>query len=129
MITDSSGKTVTTINPTDKNINYTFPAGSKDSYTVTYYTTAPKENVDVSNTSTVGKGDKEYTSTGVVGVKHRTWSVNKSWKNETVSTEGQRKYVWYASVDIPEGDLTEFTYVRRQPQKVRREMLIQLKMQ
>ena len=111
VITDSSGKTVTTINPTDKNINYTFPAGSKDSYTVTYYTTAPKENVDVSNTSTVGKGDKEYTSTGVVGVKHRTWSVNKSWKNETVSTEGQRKYVWYASVDIPEGDLTEFTYV------------------
>lgn len=36
VITDSSGKTVTTINPTDKNINYTFPAGSKDSYTVTY---------------------------------------------------------------------------------------------
>ena len=111
VITDSSGKTVTTINPTDKNINYTFPDGSKDSYTVTYYTTAPKQNGDVSNTSTVGKDDKEYTSTGVVGVKHRTWSVNKSWKNETVSTEGQRKYVWYASVDIPEGDLTEFTYV------------------
>ena len=111
VITDSSGKTVTTIDPTDKNINYTFPAGSKDSYTVTYYTTAPKQNGDVSNTSTIGKGDKEYTSTDVVGVKHRTWSVNKSWKNETVSTEGQRKYVWYASVDIPEGDLTEFTYV------------------
>ena len=111
VITDSSGKTVTTINPTDKNINYTFPVGSKDSYTVTYYTTAPEQNGDVSNTSTIGKGDKEYTSKGVVGVKHRTWSVNKSWKNETVSTEGQRKYVWYASVDIPEGDLTEFTYV------------------
>lgn len=110
VITDSSGKTVT-IDPTDKNINYTFPDGSKDSYTVTYYTTAPNGNGNVSNTSTVGKGDKEYTSTGVVGVTHRTWAVNKSWKNETVSTEGQRKYNWYASVVIPEGRLTEFTYV------------------
>lgn len=110
VITDSSGKTVT-IDPTDKNINYTFPDGSKDSYTVTYYTTAPNGNGNVSNTSTVGKGDKEYTSTGVVGVTHRTWAVNKSWKNETVSTEGQRKYKWYASVVIPEGNLTEFTYV------------------
>lgn len=111
VITDSSGKTVTTINPTDKNINYTFPAGSKDSYTVTYYTTAPNGNDNVSNTSTIGKGDKEYTSTGVVGVTHRTWVVDKSWKNETVSAEGQRKYNWYASVVIPEGKLTEFTYV------------------
>ena len=111
VITDSSGKTVTTINPTDKNINYTFPAGSKDSYTVTYYTTAPNGNDNVSNTSTIGKGDKEYTSTGVVGVTHRTWVVDKSWKNETVSAEGQRKYNWYASVVIPEGNLTEFTYV------------------
>lgn len=111
VITDSSGKTVTTIDPTDKNINYTFSNGSKDSYTVTYYTTAPNGNGNVSNTSTIGKGDMEYTSTGVVGVIHRTWSVNKSWKNETVSTKGQRKYVWYASVVIPEGNLTEFTYV------------------
>ena len=109
-ITDSSG-TTTTITPNGKNIDYTFPANSKDSYTVTYYTTAPNGNGNVSNTSTIGKGDKEYTSTGVVGVTHRTWSVNKSWKNETVSTEGQRKYVWYASVVIPEGNLTEFTYV------------------
>ena len=111
VITDSSGKTVTTIDPTDKNINYTFPDGSKDSYTVTYYTTAPNRNGNVSNTSTIGKGDKEYKSTGVVGVTHRTWAVNKSWKNETVSTDGQRKYNWYASVVIPEGNLTEFTYV------------------
>lgn len=109
-ITDSSG-TTTTITPNGKNIDYTFPANSKDSYTVTYYTTAPNGNGNVSNTSTIGKGDKEYKSTGVVGVTHRTWSVNKSWKNETVSTEGQRKYVWYASVVIPEGNLTEFTYV------------------
>lgn len=111
VITDSSGKTVTTIDPTDKNINYTFPDGSKDSYTVTYYTTAPSGNGNVSNTSTVGKGDKEYTSTGVVGVTHRTWAVDKSWKNETVSQDGKRKYNWYASVVIPEGELSEFTYV------------------
>lgn len=109
-ITDSSGNTET-ITTNGTNIDYTFPENSKDSYTVTYYTTAPKENVDVSNTSTVGKGDKEYTSTGVVGVTHRTWVVDKSWKNETVSAEGQRKYNWYASVVIPEGNLTEFTYV------------------
>ena len=109
-ITDSSGHT-TTITPNGKNIDYTFPANSKDSYTVTYCTTAPNGNGNVSNTSTIGKGDKEYTSTGVVGVTHRTWSVNKSWKNETVSAEGQRKYNWYASVVIPEGNLTEFTYV------------------
>lgn len=78
---------------------------------MTYYTTAPNGNGNVSNTSTVGKGDKEYTSTGVVGVTHRTWAVDKSWKNETVSAEGQRKYNWYASVVIPEGNLTEFIYV------------------
>ena len=78
---------------------------------MTYYTTAPNGNDNVSNTSTIGKGDKEYTSTGVVGVTHRTWVVDKSWKNETVSAEGQRKYNWYASVVIPEGNLTEFTYV------------------
>lgn len=110
VMTDSQGNT-TTITPNGKNIDYTFLNGSKDSYTVTYYTTAPNGNGNVSNTSTIGKGDKEYKSTGVVGVTHRTWSVNKSWKNETVSTEGQRKYVWYASVVIPEGNLTEFTYV------------------
>ena len=110
-ITDSSGHTET-IHPNGKNIDYTFPDDSKDSYTVTYYTTAPNKNGNVFNTSTIGKGDKEeYTSTGVVGVTHRTWAVDKSWRNETVSAEGQRKYNWYASVVIPEGNLTEFTYV------------------
>ncbi|MEF2844461.1 MAG: Cna B-type domain-containing protein [Catenibacterium sp.] len=108
-ITDSSGHTET-IHPTGKNIDYTFPNDSNDSYTVTYYTTAPNENGNVSNTSTI-KGDKEYTSTGVVYVTHRTWAVDKSWRKETVSAEGQRKYNWYASVVIPEGNLTEFTYV------------------
>ena len=108
-ITDSSGHTET-IHPTGKNIDYTFPNDSNDSYTVTYYTTAPNENGNVSNTSTI-KGDKKYTSTGVVYVTHRTWAVDKSWRNETVSAEGQRKYNWYASVVIPEGNLTEFTYV------------------
>ena len=109
-ITDSSGHTET-IHPNGKNIDYTFPDNSNDSYTVTYYTTAPNNNGNVYNTSTIGKGDKEYTSTGVVGVTHRTWAVDKSWRNETVSAEGQRKYNWYASVVIPEGNLTEFTYV------------------
>lgn len=108
-ITDSSGHTET-IHPTGKNIDYTFPKDSNDSYTVTYYTTAPNENGNVSNTSTI-EGDKKYTSTGVVYVTHRTWAVDKLWKNETVSAEGQRKYNWYASVVIPEGNLTEFTYV------------------
>lgn len=108
-ITDSLGNTKTII-PNGKNIDYTFPDNSNDSYTVTYYTTAPNENGNVSNTSTI-KGDKEYTSKGVVYVAHRTWAVNKSWRNETVSAEGQRKYNWYASVVIPEGNLTEFTYV------------------
>ena len=108
-ITDSSGHTET-IHPTGKNVDYTFPTDSNDSYTVTYYTTAPNENGNVSNTSTI-KGDKKYTSTGVVYVTHRTWAVDKSWRNETVSAEGQRKYNWYASVVIPEGNLTEFTYV------------------
>lgn len=108
-ITDSSGHTET-IHPTGKNIDYTFPNDSNDSYTVTYYTTAPNRNGNVSNTSTI-KGDKKYTSTGVVYVTHRTWAVDKSWRNETVSAEGQRKYNWYASVVIPEGNLTEFTYV------------------
>ena len=110
-ITDSSGHIIKTITPNGKNIDYTFPDNSKDSYTVTYYTTAPNRNGNVSNSSTISKGDKEYTSTGVVGVTHRTWAVDKSWRNETVSAEGQRKYNWYASVVIPEGNLTEFTYV------------------
>ncbi|WP_443624098.1 hypothetical protein, partial [Catenibacterium sp.] len=109
-ITDSSGHTET-ITPNGENIDYTFPDNSNDSYTVTYYTTAPNGNDNVYNTSTIGKGDKEYTSTGVVGVTHRTWAVDKSWRNEIVSAEGQRKYNWYASVVIPEGNLTEFTYV------------------
>lgn len=109
-ITDSSRHIIKTITPTGNNIDYTFPDNSNDSYTVTYYTTAPNENGSVSNTSTI-KGDKEYTSKGVVYVTHRTWAVNKSWRNETVSAEGQRKYNWYASVVIPEGNLTEFTYV------------------
>lgn len=109
-ITDSSGHTET-ITPNGENIDYTFPDNSNDSYTVTYYTTAPNGNDNVYNTSTIGKGDKEYTSTGVVGVTHRTWAVDKSWGNEIVSAEGQRKYNWYASVVIPEGNLTEFTYV------------------
>lgn len=108
-ITDSSGHTET-ISPTGRIIDYTFPDNSNDSYTLTYYTTAPNENGKVFNTSTI-KGDKEYTSTGVVYVTHRTWAVDKSWRNETVSAEGQRKYNWYASVVIPEGNLTEFTYV------------------
>ena len=107
---DSNGNK-TTIKPNGNSIDYTFPSGSNDTYTITYYTTAPNENGEVSNTSTIEKDGKSNTSTGTIGVQHRTWGVEKQWKKEDVSqNDGLRRYYWNSTVTIPDGNLTEFTY-------------------
>ena len=107
---DSKGNK-TTITPKDNSIDYTFASGSNDTYTVTYYTTAPNNNGEVSNTSTIEKDGTTNTSTGKVYVTHREWAVDKQWKKEEVSnTDGLRRYYWNSTVTMPEGQLTEFTY-------------------
>lgn len=108
---DSKGNK-TTITPNGDSIDYTFLSGSNDTYTVTYYTTAPSENGEVKNTSNVEGNGKTNTSTGTVYVTHRNWAVDKQWKKEEVSeTDGLRRYYWNSTVTMPDGNLDEFTYI------------------
>ena len=110
-IVDSNGN-ITKITPKGNSIDYTFLSGSNDTYTVTYYTTAPSENGEVTNTSNVEGDGKTNTSTGTVYVTHRDWAVDKQWKKEEVSEkDGLRRYYWNSTVTIPDGNLKEFTYI------------------
>lgn len=90
---------------------YTFPQGSSQTYTIEYQTDAPKENVTVTNTGTIGKDGTTYESSYGVGVKHRDWDITKSSTGNTVSEDGQFiTNTWQAYMKLPDKKISSVTY-------------------
>ncbi|MFC4282899.1 SpaA isopeptide-forming pilin-related protein [Catenibacterium sp. GCM10023432] len=90
---------------------YTFPQGSSQTYTIEYQTDAPKENVIVTNTGTIGKDGTTYESSYGVGVNHRDWDITKSSTGNTVSEDGQFiTNTWQAYMKLPDKEITSVTY-------------------
>ena len=100
---DGSTETIT--------LPYTFPEGSKDTYTIEYQTDAPKENGNVNNTAYFSKGDKSYESGTDVGVWHRDWNLSKSTISSTVDKDSQIiNNKWQAYITLPDEKITTVTY-------------------
>ena len=90
---------------------YTFPDGSNETYTIEYQTDAPKENVTVTNTGTIGKDGTTYESSYGVGVNHRDWDITKSSTGNTVSEDGKTiTNTWQAYMKLPDRGITCVTY-------------------
>ena len=90
---------------------YTFPDGSNETYTIEYQTDAPKENVTVTNTGTIGKDGTTYESSYGVGVNHRDWDITKSSTGNTVSEDGKTiTNTWQAYMKLPDKEITSVTY-------------------
>lgn len=90
---------------------YTFPQGSSQTYTIEYQTDAPKENVTVTNTGTIGKDGTTYESSYGVGVNHRDWDITKSSTGNTVSEDGKTiTNTWQAYMKLPDKEITSVTY-------------------
>ena len=90
---------------------YTFPDGSNETYTIEYQTDAPKENVTVTNTGTIGKDGTTYESSYGVGVNHRDWDITKSSTGNTVSEDGKTiTNTWQAYMKLPDRGITSVTY-------------------
>lgn len=90
---------------------YTFPQGSSQTYTIEYQTDAPKENVTVTNTGTIGKDGTTYESSYGVGVNHRDWDITKSSTGNTVSEDGQFiTNTWQAYMKLPDKKISSVTY-------------------
>lgn len=90
---------------------YTFPDSSNETYTIEYQTDAPKENVTVTNTGTIGKDGTTYESSYGVGVNHRDWDITKSSTGNTVSEDGKTiTNTWQAYMRLPDKEITSVTY-------------------
>ena len=97
-------------------IQYTFSnfpdeAAKKSKYTIFFYTIATdeqKENGKATNTATInGESDE-----AIVEISKREIDLQKTFKeNELVDKSSTLlKNSWYFNIDLPEGNLTEFTY-------------------
>ena len=90
---------------------YTFPEGSKDTYTIEYQTDAPNDNATVKNKSTIEKDGKIYESSADVGVWHRDWGLTKTVSSQSVSNDGKTlTNKWQAYITLPDKEITSVTY-------------------
>ncbi|MDD6685849.1 MAG: Cna B-type domain-containing protein [Lachnospiraceae bacterium] len=100
----------------DNNLSFTFPQDLKDNqkkakYYIDYWTDAPADNSDVSNTAKVTEKDgTTVTDTGVAPVEHRTFDVTKNFSQETQTESDPYKLTWNAAVTTPDTALGTFTY-------------------
>ncbi len=100
----------------DKNLSFTFPQNLTDDqkkakYYIDYWTDAPADNSDVSNTAKVTEKDETtVTDTGVAPVEHRTFDVTKNFSQETQTESDPYKLTWNAAVTTPDTELNTFIY-------------------
>ncbi|EGY79944.1 Cna B-type domain-containing protein [Peptoniphilus indolicus] len=97
-------------------IQYTFPnfideAAKKSKYTIFFYTKATeqqKEQGEAKNTATINNESDEAT----VKISKREFDLQKTFdKHELVEKSNKLlKNKWYINIDLPEGNLPEFTY-------------------
>lgn len=91
--------------------NFSDEAAKKSKYTIFFYTIATdeqKENGKATNTATInGESDE-----AIVEISKRKIDLQKTFnKNELVDKSSTLlKNSWYFNIDLPEGNLTEFTY-------------------
>lgn len=97
---------------------YTFPAGSSDSYTITYETDAPQgepgESWTVSNKAELDKDDDYYEAGGDVSGQTQGYNVGKSFDgiDQNVSTDEVGTYKWVSRITVPKAgvELDKLTY-------------------
>ena len=102
-LTDSTGKEVAGFT----GFPYTFPAGSTDTYTLTYSTTAPApvegETQKVDNTATVTDGDTSYKADASVDVNYQSGKTAKTVvgtsDDETARTVSLN---WQSTITLPQ---------------------------
>ena len=107
---DGSSQTIT--------LPYTFPAGSSDSYTITYETDAPQgepgQSWTVSNKAELEDDDDHYEAGGNVTGQTQDYNVGKSFDglDQNTSTDEVGTYKWVSRVTVPKTDveLDELTY-------------------
>lgn len=101
--------TMKTSNGTETQVKlpYTFPKGSKDTYTVTYTTDVPTgtggTTTKVTNDAKITKDNKDYDASTDVTVNHKAVSVEKFFDKETNATESGADYNWKSVINLPEG--------------------------
>lgn len=100
----------------DKNLSFTFPENLTDDqkrakYYIDYWTDAPADNSEVSNTAKVTEKDgTTVTDTDVVPVEHRTFDVKKNFSAETQTESDPYNLTWNAEITTPDTALGTFTY-------------------
>lgn len=107
---DSSGKEIQVSLP------YTFPAGSKDTYTIIYSTEAPGGApgtiTTVKNQAVIEKsGNPSYGTETEVGVPHKDYGVSKRYSGQQAK-DGSVVANWTAEMTVPEGtpELSKLMY-------------------
>lgn len=107
---DGSSQTIT--------LPYTFPAGSNDSYTITYETDAPQgepgQSWTVSNKAELEGDDDHYEAGGNVTGQTQDYNVGKSFDglDQNASTDKVGTYKWVSRITVPKTDvvLDKLTY-------------------
>ena len=97
---------------------YTFPAGSSDSYTITYETDAPQgepgQSWTVSNKAELEGDDDHYEAGGDVSGQTQGYSVGKSFDgiDQNESTDEVGIYKWVSRITVPKAgvELDKLTY-------------------
>ncbi|MFR9098505.1 MAG: SpaA isopeptide-forming pilin-related protein [Anaerostipes hadrus] len=108
-ITGSDGKEVGDVTVNGKEISYKFPDGSKDKYTIEYWTKAPDNDGTVSNNATIGKDGDNYNSGANPDVVHRKWNLSKQYTG-VESSNDKTYYKWQSVITLPDGAMGSFTY-------------------
>lgn len=108
----------------DTGIDFVFPSTKSDgtaltddqkkqSYTISFVTTAPAGNETVNNTATATDTSGK-TSTGQTGVsvQHRTFDVNKKCDSNEASPSNakDRRVKWTSTITLPDTNLANFEY-------------------
>lgn len=100
-LTGSDGSTQTITLP------YTFPAGSKDTYTITYQTKveglAPGESASVTNDAELTGGGNDYKAESTVWPQEQDFNSSKSygWHDGAQDTGSTGTYQWNATITVP----------------------------
>lgn len=100
-LTGSDGSTQTITLP------YTFPAGSKDTYTITYQTKVegldPGEKASVTNDAHLTHEDEDYKAESTVWPQGQDFSSSKSygWHDGGQDTGSTGTYQWNATITVP----------------------------
>lgn len=97
---------------------YTFPAGSSDSYTITYETDAPQgepgQSWTVSNKAELEGGNDHYEAGGNVSGQTQGYNVGKSFDgiDQNESTDEVGTYKWVSRITVPKTgvDLDKLIY-------------------